>query len=651
MRPSRPPEPPPAPPKNAAFGPFTLIERLAVGGMAEVFRALEPQTAGEPRAVVVKRMLPHIAAEPDAARMFEEEARLGSRVEHPNVVRVLGSGEAESQPYLALELVPGLDLRRLMRWLEDTRSALEPELALFVACELLAGLEAVHEARDADGRELGIVHGDVTPSNVLLSSFGDVKLADFGIAEARLRSSFPQAAAAGRTKGKLGYLAPEQVRGEPSDRRADVFAAAVVATELLIGEPLFARGTELAILLAVRDARADPLLERRDRLPDGLCDVLLRGLARAPGDRFESAAALREALAPFAESVPAIARKTLGGVVGEALGAGPRDEPSTPTQDVTLEPPLDDYVVERAGGDTLGPMSFAQLVEAVTMGRVGPADRVRIGADPPRPLGEVAELAGHFPEATTQERPEVAPNDHRPMAGGGIVDALARSAAARAQGVWICERGELRKEIFLVDGAPEFVSSNLAGELLGEFLVARGILERGELEMALAVLPRFEGRLGDTLAALGLVEPVQLFRHIAAQVREKLLELFTWEDGTASFFDGVGPPRSYFPLGLDPWRMLQEGVERRLAQGLEQETFAPHIVDELVRTAEAAPDGLPREVEEVLAELGVPRSLQDVVEALEDPTERDVHRPYRAIRLALAIGLVRFRSPGGEGVA
>jgi hypothetical protein len=139
---------------------------------------------------------------------------------------------------------------------------------------------------------------------------------------------------------------------------------------------------------------------------------------------------------------------------------------------------------------------------------------------------------------------------------------------------------------------------------------------------------------------------VELFRHIADQVREKLLELFTWEDGAARFFDGVDPPRRYFPLGLDPWRILREGVERRLAQGLEHATFAEHMVDCLQRTPVQPPEGLPAEVDRVLSLTRSPQPLQELVERLEDPSERDVHRPYRAIRMALALDLLRWAPPG-----
>ncbi|MCZ7683133.1 MAG: DUF4388 domain-containing protein [Sandaracinaceae bacterium] len=254
-----------------------------------------------------------------------------------------------------------------------------------------------------------------------------------------------------------------------------------------------------------------------------------------------------------------------------------------------------------------------------------------------RRIGEIDALSSHLPRARAQgtERatvpaPDLASLD---LASGGIVEALARSAAECADGVWTFRRGPARKEVFLVRGTPEFVTSNLPGELLGEFLVSRGAITRGELDMALAVLPRFDGRLGDTLAALGLMEPVELFRYITEQVREKLLELFTWREGEARFTAGVAPPRRGFPLGLDPWQVLLEGIERRLADGLEQDTFAAHLTDDLARTRTEAPPTLPPEVDQLLLATSRPRPLYEVTDALADPSERDVHRPYRAIRL------------------
>jgi len=609
--------------------------------MAEVFLAREPQPVGEPRTVVIKRMLPHIAAEPDAERMFEEEARLGGLIDHPNVVRVLGTGETDGQPYLVLEHVRGTDLATVARWASEHGEQLPLEVSLLIVCDLLDALQSVHEATAEDGAALEIVHGDVSPSNVLVSSQGEVKLADFGIAEARLRESFPQAAAVGPMRGKLGYLAPEQVRGVPHDRRADVFAASVVATELLVGRPLFGRGSDLSILLAVREAKVDPLLGAADDLPPGLLDLLLKGLAREPQDRFGSARTMRLALEAFVPEPTRTLRERLARFVEEASGVARElgDEPITSevSELITQEPPLDDYVVERTDGSSSPPMTFAQLVEGVSTGHIGSSDRIRIGDGPSRKLRDIGELSGHVPR-----RVKDAEGDDVPM-GGPFLDAFARSMAQGANGVWICRRQAIRKEVYLIDGVPEFVNSNLRSELLGEFLVSQGILERHELDMALAVLPRFDGRLGDTLAALGLIGPVELFRHIAAQVREKLLELFTWEAGMAELQLGARPADRYFPLGLDPWKVLADGIQRRLGMGLEQATFAEHLLDDVVGTRRAPPDGLPDDVQYVLDLVARGRKpLQEVVAALEAPGDLDRHRPYRAVRMALALDLVRF---------
>ena len=650
MRPSRPPSAPPEPARDTAFGELTLIERIAVGGMAEVFRAREPQRAGAARTVVLKRMLAHIAAEPGAARMFEAEARIGQTVVHPNVVRVLAVGEAEGQPYLCLELVPGLDLGRLRRWLEREGLSLPVELALFVGRELLAGLDAVHQAVDEEGAPLGVVHGDVSPSNVLVSTRGEVKLADFGVAEERLRASFPQAAA-GRTRGKLAYLSPEQVRGEPTDRRSDVFSAASVIGELVAGVPLFGRDSDLATLLAVRDARLERLEAIAPSLPAELLEVLGRGLARAPGDRYPSAHAFGTALAPF---LPVGARLAadLGALVAQGCGMSAQLAPAG-RDDVTVEPPLSDHRVRTIDGRELGPWTFAQLVEAVTLGRLAPDDLVQSDGGW-RQVREVEGLASHLPRARVdvdidveadleeEDRPTQAPAGVLELAGGRIVNALARSAATRASGVWICSRAGERKEVYLVDGTPEFVTSNVPSELLGEHLVAKGALTRGELDMALAMLPRFDGRLGDTLAALGLMEPVDLFRHIVEQVREKLLALFTWDTGRAQYSPGVAPPKRSFPLGLDPYRVLLEGIERRIVEGLEHDTFARHITDDLVPGRHPLPGAAPGDVALLASRVRQPTPLQEVIEALEDPSGADVHRPYRIVRLGLALGVVAW---------
>ena len=606
--------------------------------MAEVFLAQEPRDRGERRAVVIKRMLPHIADEPGASLMFDEEARLAALVEHPNVVRVLDTGETEGQPFLVLEYVPGTDLARLASASAAAGEPLPLEVSLFIVRELLSGLHAVHEATDDDGQPLEIVHGDVSPSNILVGQDGSVKLSDFGIAQARLRRSFPQATA-GKDKGKLAYLSPEQVRGAPKDRRSDIFSAAVVAAELVIGGHLFSQPTELGTLLAVRDAKIDRLESHPD-VPEALMTILRAGLARDPEDRFATAAQFRKALDPLLPAGTAYMREAVGRLCARGEDAQPDEVHDTPTMDIiTVEPALDDYYVEpRGGGAHLGPMRFADLIEGVTSGRISTADRVRRGQGPALPLREIGALADHVAERVTMAPPDAG----HVLMGGAFVDALARRSAAGASGVFVCRDGDLQKEVYLIEGRPEFVGSNLPSELLGEFLVRRNILQRSELDMALAVLPRFDGRLGDTLTALGLIEPVMMFRYITEQVREKLLELFTWSAGSAHFEAGARPATRFFALRLDRWRVLTDGVQRRLELGLEESTFAGREDTRLVRTPTPAPDGLPEEVVHLLQLLDRPLRLALLLAHLTPPDGGDVSRARRAVRVALALDLVRF---------
>lgn len=653
-------------PVLVAVGQYRLLGRVAVGGMAEVYRAAAPSPAGETRIVVIKRMLPRIATDASARAMFAEEARLGAHVRHPNVVQVLDFGEADEQPYLVLEYVQGVDLWRLMRFLTREGRSLSVPQAVFVAREMLAGLHAVHEASDESGARLGVVHRDVSPSNVLLSIHGEVKLGDLGIARARLREKFPGTAISERAKGKLGYLAPEQVRGVESDRRADIFSAGVVIAELLMGRPLFAGGSELAVLLAIRDSKIHPFLEFASQLPEGLGDLIVDALAQKPARRHASAELFASRLLPYQTEPAEVLRAGIARMVVEALDAAPGNLALqlTPTRTVTdpaelleqyalhedavraeLVTPVAPvptllleaapaaatgahYEVHTTSGMKYGPWSFAQVVQALSTGQLGPFDLVSIDASPERPLAEVPELARHLPSSTLttngllDEGGELRlSGELLPLEGGGIVGALGRAAVERMTVLMLCELGGVRKEVYIKDGAPAFVTSNLATELLGEYLVTKGVISRAELDMALAVMPRFEGRLGDTLSALGLVEPVVLFRHIAEQVREKLLDLFLWDGGVCNHYHGVAPPPSGFPLNIDAWEVIEEGLRRRVEHGLEEARLYQLHTHALLPASgsnlSAMRGALPTRLRRLLGELERPATVADLVRRLE----------------------------------
>jgi serine/threonine-protein kinase len=233
-----------------------------------------------------------------------------------------------------------------------------------------------------------------------------------------------------------------------------------------------------------------------------------------------------------------------------------------------------------------------------------------------------------------------------PLDGGGIVQALGRAAVERMTVLMLCELGGVRKEVYIKDGAPAFVTSNLAGELLGEFLVGKNVISRSELDMALAVMPRFEGRLGDTLSALGLVEPVVLFRHIGEQVREKLLDLFLWQGGMCTHYHGVAPPPSGFPLNIDGWDVLDEGLRRRIAAGMERDRVLSlrtrPIVPASGPSLSAMRSSLPARLKRLLTALDRPLTVPELVRKLEP--EGDPDQPLNDALLLLHIGALRFAS-------
>jgi len=634
--------------------------------MAEVFRALEPRAVGEPRVVVLKRMLPHIADGSHAHAMFAEEARLASRVTHPNVVHVLGHGEIEGQPYLTLEYVPGCDLWRLNRSLTRDSKRLEHDLVVYLVRQILSGLDAVHTATDRCGSALGIVHRDISPSNVLISIHGDVKIADFGIAQS---DSDPFAAdTAARANGKLGYLAPEQVTGRDVDRRADLFSTGVIAAELFMRRPLFAGGSELAVLLAIRDAEVHPFVEFLPQLPEGLGEVVLSALAANVDERPPTARAFWAALEPWQSRPEEVLRAELAEMVAEiAEQTRTRKTSADTVPKATMAPtpmllaeqhpsttnvtPLE-YKIRKPNGATVGPLPYAKVVEAVATGQVTGDDTVSVAGGDFQPLSSHHDLYRHVPASrmtptTTRIASAAAADRSMEFENGGFVTALVRTLVTQRTGLWLCEQGGVRKEVYTKLGVPAFVTSNLAGELLGEYLVTKRVINRSELDMALAVMPRFEGKLGDTLVALGLVEPLELFQHIAEQVREKLLDLFTWASGTANFYEGVDPPSSGFPLRLDAWEILDRGLQRRIAAGFESDLIlerGQHRVVQADRIDTAvATANLPDDIQTTLKRCKQPHTVDDLVEFVSAlPETEDPQRGYRVVAILLALGAIHW---------
>jgi len=587
------------------FGRYTLVKRLAVSSMSEVFLAFPETRRAEPEPVIIKRLLEDVAAVEAFVDLFHNEADLAAFMHHPNVVQFLEFGEVDGQLYLAMEYVEGLDLWRLTRRLKRAGEKLPPAQAIFIVLEVLKALSYVHGLMGENGERLDIVHHDVSPSNIMLGRDATVKLGDFGIAYSeqnleKLGRKF---------KGKVFYLSPEQVKGDRVDHRSDLYSAGVVLAELILGKRPFSGPTDLSILINVRDRYSPVLKEELGALPPDLARIIDSALATDPEDRFPDAEAfgsslekilepgdLEAAARELPETIQSVTRSTDGidaAVIPrrssgynlyrvlttplpvellEGEGEEGSPTPVTPIRDPT------DYEIKKADGSILGVLPLSAVVESIVLGRIEEEDLVSVAGGDFQLVQSVPELSKHLPSVTpTTQKHELGLPDRRGMIedvpAGRILLDMYRD---RETGLVIFVCAGVRKEVHIEEGVPRFVSSNMASELLGEFLVRIGSISRMELDMALAVLDRYEGHLGDTLLGLDIMDSISLLRDITRQIKERLFDLFTWQEGEFQFYRGAQHSREDFRLTAQPLELIRDGFLHALEQDDMEAWFEQH---------------------------------------------------------------------------
>jgi serine/threonine-protein kinase len=286
--------------KPERFGDFEVVGRLGAGGMATLYvarRADEPT----PVPVAIKVVHQHLSADWEAMRWFIDEALISIRIRHPNVVRVDELGEQSGLYYLVMEYVHGASLAQLMAALGRRGKRLDPWLSAWIVARIAEGLHAAHELRGDEGELLGVIHRDISPQNVLLSHEGEVKLVDFGIAKAHGRAERTRE---GELRGKIRYLAPEQVAGGPQDRRVDLFALGVVLWEMLTQRRLYASLSQDELLEAIRDPRVERPSQYQSDIPPGLEGFVLNCIAAKPEERPQTAEVVRHELDDFLQGAP-----------------------------------------------------------------------------------------------------------------------------------------------------------------------------------------------------------------------------------------------------------------------------------------------------------------------------------------------------------
>jgi serine/threonine-protein kinase len=683
-------------PEGFVFGQYFLEKRLAHGGMAEVFLGRNLDKGKSAPYCVVKCILPDLASDPQFLAMFLNEAQLAAQMRHPNIVRVLDFGEQDGLLYMAMEYVEGLDCwrfnRRAFPFGKDHVS-----LALLIVQKLLDGLTYVHEMTDVNGMPLNVVHRDLSPSNIYLSVTGEVKLGDFGIAHIdspryRKISYVP--------RGKFGYVSPEQIEGSVVDARSDIFSVGIILAELLLGKKLFKGPSQLSVLLEIREGRFVTLEQERDHIEPALLDLLYRALSREPSDRFPTAIAFREELArylgPRASTAEDLATEVAHAVMKgkgreTAQASDPastltEDQDKTPLTLISRPPPAsseptspsrvtpsvwhageewddldfeDDetpitmdfdpsekdwqYTVKLSDVETIGPISFAEIMELVCQDQIVSDTLVSLNGAPFKPADKYPELARHIPVYTpTLDVSDVqSPNRRGVLTVEAPAEIILSLALAEETGLLLCKQDKHRKEIYFRSGRPVYASSNTPSELLGEYLVSKGTIERADLDMALDVLPKFDGHMGDTLIALGMISAVDLFRSIAEQIKDRLRDLLSWRLGIYEFYRDFSGRKNAVEIPIDPYVFISECLVSQAETAAEKEVLTSMAGSVIDRTPAAANllrrISFPEPFDAIVRDLLEPTKTGDLMATLKNNIdEKDI---FKALFLALESGI------------
>lgn len=697
-------------PAPLMLGPYELLQRIATGGMAEVYLARRAGPHGFQKVVAVKRILPQLAQDDDFVAMFVDEARVCARLAHPNIVQVFDFGEHDGELYMAMEYVDGTTAARLVRAAAARGEDVPLDAALYIALGVLRALDYAHNARDDEGKPLDLVHRDVSPGNVLIDRSGAVKLTDFGIARA---AEIERRTDAGQLKGKLGYMSPEQVVGRELDARSDLFTVGIALAELVMLRPLFSGPSEIDVLMRIRDADLGVIDRAGSRVPDDLRAVLFRALARDRALRFPSASKFAEAieeilrrrrlqvgpakLAAWVEKLglvpteeepqsetsvkktanlkpvnPRASQGAFGSAAPPPLSTGdatpasppvvaagtPGRPPTEASLRATLAPPSSGsssgemrdvapsiYRVRMAGGPALGPLSYPRLVELFVTGGIDHTALVSRETSEFKEASCYPEL-GRFvnsPALRWDDSVFTTANGVGPIDRVLFPSRMFQIAMKRDTGALCFRDGMKKKKIYLVEGVPEFVVSTDKRELFGEHLVAKGQVLKMEVEMALAMLPRYQGRLGDALCGLGVLRPIELFRAIHQQMIDRFMEVFHWRRGEVAFARGARSHEETFPLGVDPFELVLRSVRagyppeelEAILGPLDEDVVAP--VTPLPVRIEAF--HFPESEEQVIKRIKQPMSIGDVIRACRTFATRD--EAHRAIFCGLSCDLLR----------
>ncbi len=502
-----------------SFGDYVLVDKIAGGGTANVFSARAVGIRGFSKSVAIKRIHSHLAENKHFAAMFTDEAKIASKLSHPNIVQILELGEVDGRPFIAMEFVAGRDLFHVFKRFTNEGEPCPWPMAVRIALDVAQALHHAHEFESPDGRAQSIIHRDVSPRNILLSYSGEVKLADFGIARALDREEHTEQ---GLIKGKVRYMSPEVVAGEDIDRRSDIFSLGIVFAELLTMTPFRTGPNDLSILLSIREGKDDH--RDFDAIPSELAHVLKKALNRNPDGRYPTAEAFRSDLANLATGpIAPMTSLEMGKIIG---GLFSKEHTAERRRHVQVDLALEKW------------------------------------------------LRNHKPrEVPAPEKPTPIKASAPPSHSGSLVEtSLTKLLGDLHRNRWTgrldLHRAPLEKSIFFTGGNPVFVTSNVEKEAFGEYLCGAGLLTSEDLARIRRQSKRSDLQLTDLLLRSKAVAPSELYRALGDQVRDRILDLFTWSDGTFAFFDDERPPEAGMPLNLNCLDLVHDGVMEQMPLAL-----------------------------------------------------------------------------------
>ncbi|MCA9522305.1 MAG: protein kinase [Myxococcales bacterium] len=633
------------------FGKYELLEKIGAGGMAEIYKARYIGIDGFEKILVLKKILPNFADNTAFIKMLINEAKLTSSLQHVNIVQIFELGEIDDQYYIAMEYVNGKDLLKIMAQASKLRLRVPSKLVAYLLSEVCKGLAYAHSACDSEGNNLNIIHRDVSPSNIIISLQGEVKIMDFGVARATQQNSTVEKTRAGTLKGKLGYMSPEQVTGKTIDHRADIFSLGIVLFEMMTLKRLFLGRTDLDTMINIRDANIEEKFQKYPFIPNELRAILRRALAKDPNQRYQTAEEFHEELLDYLfTNQLKVTHKSLQLYVDALFSKNPREELAvhfpresfdpnahaaagaarnlpavearttdpTPTEPPHAEEPngtvvpagnramieptrhsskaiADDATNRESGvidtdeqslfrslfrlrdqdGNVVGPISYHSLVNLIQARSIAENELVSIDEKTWVTVQAIPDLAKQFPleKPSEEERPPRYKGAANPFTMPRLIYRLAIN---KIDGRLRLVNDTTVKEVWFSHGKPVHVASNMRTELMGEFMVARQFITGDQLEAALKQTAELDGRLGDVLIALKMIQPHQLYEILRQQFVERILEIFTWTRGEYLFYLGDEARTELLPFNITWLEMLTEGARSRVPFPLLEKFFKNH---------------------------------------------------------------------------